>query len=104
MKRFYWSAICNDERIQSISEISEIIDKYGIILTFKKFSDFSLGITVEIEECKVNNLYDQLKRKVFIEGFNNDAIDSAIDCNVLINVTFVKGTGDLEIEVPAIIE
>lgn len=104
MKKFYWSAISNDQRIKSISEISGIIDQYGIILNFQRFSDISLGLMIEMEERKVNQLYDQLKNVILIEGFDSWPTDSTMDCMVLINITFLKGTGDLKIEVPAIIE
>lgn len=104
MKKFYWSAISTDDRIKSISETSSIVDKFGIILNFFRSSDLSMGISIEIEEGKVNDLYINLKRILLIEGFDNNAEDSTKDCNILLNITFTKGTGDLEIEVPSIIE
>lgn len=104
MNRFYWSAISNVERRKSISEISTIIGKYGFILAFQRFSDISMGITIEIEEGKVNSLYNNLKNIITIKDFENNITPSIMDCQVLIDITFTKGTGVLEIEVPAISE
>jgi hypothetical protein len=104
MKRIYWTAISTAERMKSISEISAVIFNYGTILIFQRYSDLSMGITVEIEECKVNKLYDHLKSIIFLKDFKNEETVSTRDCHVLINVTFTQGSGDLEIEVPALIK
>jgi hypothetical protein len=94
-------AISNKERIESIAEISKIIDSYGIILSFQRFSDIALGVIIEIDEIKVPQLFQALSRLLKIDGFNPTLIYGTKDCSILLNITFTKGTGDLEIEVPA---
>ncbi len=104
MKKYYWKGISNDERIKAISELTGIINQYATILNFQKFSDFSLSLLLEIEECKVIDLQSGLKTIMSLEHINSDLTNSKEDCIVFLNVTFTKGTGDLEIEIPDIPE
>jgi hypothetical protein len=100
MKRFYWTGISHDERIKAISETTYIVDKYGIISTSNRFSDLSFNLMIEIEECKVNDLYINLKEILFMEDMESYLTDSRTDCVVFLSITFTKSTGDLKIEVP----
>ena len=104
MKRYYWSGISNDERIKAISELTDIVGKFAIILNFQKTSDISLSLALEIEECKLSDLYFRIKRIMSVEGHETNLTDSHADCLVFLNITFTKGTGDLEIEAPDIPE
>ena len=102
MNRFYWSAICNKERLISISEIGAIIDKHGIILNFQRFSDISISFIIETDDDKAINLYNSLSEKVKIKESANDLINITSGCIILLDVVFTNSTGDLEIEVPDI--
>ncbi len=104
MKRYYWTAISNEERIKAISEITGIVDRYATILNFQRFSDISLSLILEVEEGKLNDLLIDLKKIISIEGTETNRSDSNGECIVLLNITFTKGTGDLQIEVPNIPE
>jgi hypothetical protein len=104
MKKFYWSAISDEERIKAISEITEIINRHANISDFKKFSDISLNLIIEAEERKLNGLLNSLKNILSVKIDHADFTDSTTECIVLLNITFTKGTGDLEIEVPNIPE
>jgi hypothetical protein len=73
MGKIYWTGICSRERNEAISAISTIINRHGCFTDFKLFSDVSLGMVIEVEERIV-----------------------------LLNVTFTRGTGNLEREVPAV--
>ncbi len=103
MNRYYWTAICFDERNKSISKISSIIDKYAIIINFQRFSDVSIGLTIEIDEDKIRVLYAQLQNILKIEGYESPET-IVKDSYISLNIIFTKGSGDLEIEVPAISE
>jgi hypothetical protein len=102
MKRYYWNGISKDERIKSISEITTIIDRFAAIINFQRFSDISLSLVIEIEEFKINDLYNCLQEIMFIECFDDTPSDSTAECIILFNITFTKGTGDLKFEVPSI--
>lgn len=102
MKRYYWNGISKDERIKSISEITTRVDRYAAIINFQRFSDISLSLVIEIEEYKINDLYNCLQEIMFVEGFDDIPSDSTAECIILFNITFTKGTGDMKIEVPQI--
>jgi hypothetical protein len=102
MKTFFWSAYCHYERISAISEIQKIIARFGYILEFKKFSDISIVLTVEIEECKIDKLYSALKEYLSLNEFQKLDTLSDKECILFINTTFLKSTGDLRIEVPSV--
>ncbi|MBA7518082.1 hypothetical protein ES705_10148 [subsurface metagenome] len=102
MKRYIWSGISNDERIKAISETTSIVDRYATILNFQRFSDISLGLLLEIEECRLTDLQISIKNIISIEGIDTNLTNSKTDCIVHLNITFTKGIGDLEIEVPNI--
>jgi hypothetical protein len=102
MKRYYWAGISNDERINAIDKITGIIGKYATVLNFQRYSDISLSLILEIEECKVNDLYNSLKSIITIDCNPFDLSDSQICCIILLSITFTQGTGDMKIEVPQI--
>jgi hypothetical protein len=104
MNRIYWKGICHDERIRAISEISDIVNRYGIIVNFQKFSDVILGMVVEIESDQVDALYNSLSRILTLEGHDSANIAAKGEIILMLNVTFAKSTGDLKIEVPSMPE
>lgn len=104
MKKFYWQGISSDERLKAIGDITHAVDQYATILNFQRFSDVMLSMLVEVEECKVNSLYQSLKYIMIVEGFEDNVTNSNSACLIFLSVTFTKGTGDLKIEVPNIPE
>jgi hypothetical protein len=104
MKRFYWNGISNNERVKAMSEITRLVDKRAAILNFQRFSDISLSLVLEIEACKIPDLYADLEKIMVMDGFNHHFTDSTTECIILLNITFSKSSGDLIIEVPDIPE
>lgn len=102
MQKFYWKGISSDDRIKAISEIATIVDKYGTILNFQKFSDITLGLVIEIECEKVLSLYKCLSDIMLLEGFDNQDSTVKEESILFLNVTFIQSTGDMEIEIPNI--
>lgn len=102
MNRFFLTGYYDKERIIGISDIEKSINKYGFIIDFKMFSDISISMIIEIEEFKVDALFDELTSYMKMNEFKNISTDSKKDCLLLLNVTFTKGTGDLRIEIPAV--
>jgi hypothetical protein len=104
MKRFYWTAITNDERIKAIDEITSIVNRYATILNSQRFSDISLNLVLEVDKGRLNDLQNGLNRIMALDCADTDFSDSNAECVVLLSITFTKGTGDLEIENPNIPE
>ncbi len=102
MNRYFLTGYYDKERIIGISDIEKSINKYGFIIDFKMFSDISISMIIEIEEFKVDALFDELTSYMKMNEFKNISTDSKKDCLLLLNVTFTKGTGDLRIEIPAV--
>lgn len=102
MNRYYLTGYYGKERIIGISDIEKSITKYGFIIDFMMFSDISISMIIEIEEFKVNALFDELSSYMKMNEFEIISTDSKRDCIILLNVTFTKGTGDLRIEIPAV--
>jgi hypothetical protein len=102
MKSFFWTAYCSKDRVLAISEIQNIINKYGYIVDFKKFSDISIAISIDIEEHNIDKLYGALKEFMNLNEFEKLNSVSKNECKLFINTTFLKGTGNLRIEVPSV--
>jgi len=101
MNTIFWTGYCNNERMIAINEIEKIINNYGYITDFKQFSDISLSIKIELEELNIDKLYSALKHYISINDFEKIKSSSNRERLIFLNVNFVKGKGDLRIEVPA---
>ncbi|MFO7658300.1 MAG: hypothetical protein R6W78_14670 [Bacteroidales bacterium] len=102
MNRFYLTGYCKNDRITGISNIEEIITKHGFIVDFKMFSDISISIIIEIEDSKVDLLFNDLKKYMKMNDIETLNTDSKMECTILLNVTFSKGTGNLRIKTPEV--
>ena len=102
MGNVFWTGYCDKERIAAISEIERIVDLYGFITDFKQFSDISISIMIELEESRVDVLYNALKRFVNLNEYEGLHSTSNRERSIFLNITFSKGTGDLRVEVPAV--
>jgi hypothetical protein len=102
MNTIFWTGYCNNERIIAISKIEEIINNYGYIIDFKQFSDISLSIKIELEELNIDNLFCDLNNYMSLNDYAKINSSSNRERLIFLNITFVKGTGDFRIEIPAI--
>ena len=100
MKRHYWTAICTEERLKAMADLTRIIDQYATILNFQRFSDVSLSLVLELEANKVSELQIALRQVLLLEGEDVAPTNTTKDCLVLMNVTFARGKGNLEVEMP----
>ena len=100
MKRHYWTALSTGDRLQAMAEINHVIDRHAIILNFQRFSDVALGMVLEVEECRVAELLTRLRELISVAGEEPEPSESQRDCLVMLNITFAKGSGNLEIEMP----
>lgn len=102
MKNIFWTGYTNQERHTAIDKIRRVVSKYGYIIDFHLFSDVSLSMTIEIEEFKIDKLYDDLNEKIGIQKWEYLNSISKNERTVYLNITFAKGTGNLKIEVPSV--
>jgi hypothetical protein len=102
MKNIFWTAYCNKERINAINDIEKIISNYGYIIDFKEFSDISLSLTLEVKELNIDKLFMDLKSYMSLNNFEKINSFSNKDVLIFLNITFIMGTGDLRIEIPAV--
>ena len=102
MNNLFWRAYSNEERHAAISKIQIVIAKHGDITSTQMFSDISLNIRIEIAELKVDALYNELSRDMAMETFEYLHSGSTKERVIFLNITFSKGTGDLNITVPSV--
>lgn len=102
MDTIFWTGYCSDDRIIAISEIEKIVGNYGYITDFKRFSDISLSIKIEIEESNIDKLYNALENYISLHAFEKLNSVSKRERIIFLNTTFTKGTGNLKIETPAV--
>ncbi len=88
------------DRLLAMAEINRLIDRHAIILNFQRFSDVALGLVLEVEEYKVPELLADLRKLMSVASDEAEFLNSPRDCVVMLNITFVQGKGNLEIEMP----
>jgi len=99
-ENIYWKGFCRKNRNSCIYEIENIVNRYGSIMDFKMFSDLEIGIKIEIAEQKVYKLHKDLIEIIEIDDFGDLKSESNTERTILLNVTFLQGTGDMKIEGP----
>ncbi|MBA2745835.1 MAG: hypothetical protein H0U44_06390 [Flavisolibacter sp.] len=100
MENIFWTAYTQNERHSTIEKIKNVIKNHGDIIDFKLFSDVSINMTIEIEESKIDSLYDALRELIAIDKFEYLKSISKLERTIYLNITFAKGTGNLSIEAP----
>ena len=102
MDKIFWTGYSNDERHAAITSIQGVVSRYGDIVDVHLFSDVSLSLTIEMEESKMDALYDALTREMSLQRTESLNSNSKQERIVYLHITFSKGTGKLKIEVPAV--
>ena len=102
MNNIFWSGFSDSERHSAINKIQSVVSKYGDVIDVHFFSDISLSMTIEIEEFKIDKLYNELTKIIGVQ--NSELLNSISkkERTIYLNITFSKGKGDLKIEVPAL--
>ncbi|MBL7706602.1 MAG: hypothetical protein JNM21_13740 [Taibaiella sp.] len=102
MRNIFWTAYSIDDRPAAIYKIRDLVDSYGDVVDINLYSDISVNFTIEIQEWKIDTLYKELKGIVSIEEFRYLNSTSQKERTVYLNTTFLKSTGNLSIEIPAV--
>ena len=102
MKNIFWTGYCNTDRNIAIADIEKIVACYGYLIDFKHFSDISISIRIEMEECKIDMLFEALQNYMSINDSELLNSFSKSERVVFLNITFSNGTGLLINEIPAV--
>ncbi len=102
MENIFWKGYSNEERHSAINKIKSVVSKYADVVDFMLFSDISLSLKIEIEEFKIDKLYDELSHNMGIGKFEYLNSIAKRERTVYLNITFSKGTGNLKIEIPSV--
>ena len=102
MENIFWTAGSNNERHSEIDKVKNVVNKFGDIVDFKFFSDLSLNVKIEIQELRIDELFGNLSNIIGMDSFESLNSKSPKERTVYLNITFIKGTGDLYIEVPSV--
>ncbi len=102
MENIFWTGFSDDERHFAIDKIQRVVSKYGDVVDVHLFSDISLSMTIEIEEFKIDKLYDELTKIIGVQKPEYLNSISKKERTIYLNITFSKGTGNLRIEVPSV--
>jgi hypothetical protein len=100
MKTYSWEIYCKKDRYEGISEIESLVNKYGAITDFHRFSDLSLSLTVDITPSNAHLLFDKLSKEMDIKGKKPLETESKTEGILYISINFALGHGDLKTEVP----
>lgn len=101
-ENIHWKGFSNRDRNEAIYEIERIVSQHGFITDHHMFSDMELTLKIEIAELNIQKLYMDLKSYLTMDNYGNLASESKTERSILLNITFVKSTGNLRIEVPAV--
>jgi len=101
-ERLFWKGFSSSERHNAINEIEHIINTFGYITDFKMFSDLDISFTIDIVESKIESLYHALEQKISLKDIEIAGSDSTEMRSILLNVSFSKGTGNLENIIPSV--
>jgi hypothetical protein len=101
MHNIFWTGYSGEERHATIQSVTAIVNRHGYVIDFKPFSDLSLALVIEIEESRIDQLYDDLAAHMAMKPFERLASASTRERTVYLNLAFTRGTGDLIHEIPA---
>ena len=88
MGNLFFTGYCKDERQKGINDIQNVVSKHGDIIDFKIFSDISLSMVIEIKEFKIDELYDDLRKKLGMNKFEYMNSTSQNERTIYLNITF----------------
>ena len=100
MKSIFWEIISSEDRIAGINHIKAVVDRYGSIMEFKKFSDLSMSLIIEMNSTDLDPFRNRLKEVASIMSESAEDMIPGQEIMLYLNITFAHGTGDLRHEIP----
>jgi hypothetical protein len=74
MQNIFWTAYTDIDRHAAINQIQAVVAQFGDLIDIRLFSDISLTMTIEIEECKIDRLYEAIEMIIGID--KSDLVNS----------------------------
>jgi len=102
MKNMFWTGYSREERIATIRTVTDIIGRHGHVVDFKPFSDLSLTLRIEVEESRIDALYQSLAGYLAMKESEPTGSRSTRERTIYLDITFIHGRGDLVHEIPAV--
>ena len=100
--RIYWSGICYGERMQSISDLTDLLNRYATILNHQFYSDISMGLLLEVNAADLPVLKKALEHLIRFQVQKEEQTVFKENYLVFLSLSFAKGHGDLAFEIPEI--
>jgi hypothetical protein len=102
-KKLYWTAYNYiSERNAALAAVEQAIQPWAFITDYRMFSDMVLTLTVEVALSKVDALHAALSAMMVLDDSPSLQSESSDEIEIYLNVTFVKGSGDVRHVVPAV--
>jgi len=101
-RHVFWTGITGKERFQVIQEIEVCVSQYGFITEFNQFSDLDMNLCIEVDTIKLDKLFNALQTIIQLDKDKNDVNLDITSQMVYLHLSFLKGQGNLTIEVPAV--
>ncbi|MCC7506541.1 MAG: hypothetical protein IT259_14655 [Saprospiraceae bacterium] len=102
MQKHYWTGICPNDRQQSIEAIAHCVSRYGTILNSALLSDIALSMMVEVDAGMIGSLHQDLSSLIRIDGANLPIPTLQTSSLLLLNITFTRGSGNLQTTIPEV--
>ena len=103
LNKLNWQIFSNQNRNKSIEDLKRIINKHdGYIINFNIFSDIAISLMIEIEEYNILQLYEEIEEILTFSETKpkNINTNSTKTWWILMNLSFIQGTGDIKIDIP----
>lgn len=84
----YWIGYCDKERVEALTDLEMMVKSCALLKDFKSFSGISVSLTIEIQECKIDALYQQMKDYMKMDEVDQLNSDLEVERVVLLNVTY----------------
>jgi hypothetical protein len=101
-RHLFWTGITGKERFQAIQEIEVCVGHYGFITEFNQFSDLDMNLCIEVDTDKLDKLFDALQSIIQLDDDKSEVNLDMTTQMVYLHLSFLKGQGNLTIEVPAV--
>ena len=102
MSNIFWTAYSSGDRFFTINTTQDVVAAYGDIVDFKLYSDISIVFTIEIQERKIDALYNKLKEHLLLDDYSMLNSKSGKERVIYLNVSFAQASGNLRVEVPSV--
>lgn len=101
-RNLFWKAATGKDRFQVIQDIEVCVSHFGFITEFKQFSDLDMNLCLEIETPKISDLFQALQSILHVDDQGSQPDMNKASQIVYLHLSFLKGTGNLTVEVPAV--